>query len=336
MTGRKLLLISNVLAVLAGSLIPLQGVANRSLGEQIGSYLLAGFASLLGSVIILLLFMPVWHFLFGRTIGLVRLWRMRQEFGWRFWVTGTAGAIYIALLAAALSIISLAAAIICTLIGLVLFGLVVAWRSLGLWNRLLAIAGVLLAMLGTVCVALAVYGVEGTFSLLSLIYELGLIGAGASIGWQFLMLGRLMSASSAPLAAAFVSSVTGMFSAAILVVGYALVTQDQPLPPAGAWPTQPYDLWMYGGAVAGVGIIPIAAIVTPRLGPRRYTLNVNAGNLLAGYLLGLPDMLASSSALLLGALGCLLAFAGVFLTKLERKEKQDQPSRVQQVPVANS
>lgn len=306
------------LAVMAGGFIPAQGAANRGLGQVIGSYPHAALASLAGSISILL---ALW--LVRRKIqpGQVRLRQLLQQASrrryWYYWLSGAPGALYITVFAVSLTVIGPAAAVISTILGQMAYSLLSDWRRLA-GKRFWACIGVTAIVGATLCVALgnADSTIYRSFDWIFALFAGATCAGGAGIVWQFATLGAMKNASST-LASAIVSSMTGFITAALLVVAIALTPYGS-LDPPGSWPAFG---WLYAGSLAGVGIIPISAFATSKLGKRRYTIIMTAGSILAGFLIGTVTVPMTATMATWQILGCIVAFTGVYLCLRESNDR---------------
>jgi hypothetical protein len=184
-------------------------------------------------------------------------------------------------------------------------------------NKRLAVVGAALTVVATASSALSqeLRGPQ-TFMGLGLMVATGVLGA--AILWQFGTLAAIREDSST-LAASIMSSLTGMLTAALLVVGGFWFFDQPGMIPFSDWPTALTQWWMYAGPVTALGIIALNTFVTAKIGKRRNAIAGAAGNVSAGFFLGMPYA-AEASTLWWGlqAFGCIAAFSGVVLSKRER------------------
>jgi uncharacterized membrane protein YdcZ (DUF606 family) len=303
-----------LLGMLGGGLIPLQGAANRGLGEYIASYLHAVLMSLTVSAVLFILIACVTR-LVGKEVLFWRIFRP-SAWQWRYLIAGSPGALYMAVFALAIHEVGPATAVIATIAGQMVYGLRSEWFTLGK-NRRLAVAGAALTFVAVFSTALS-NGLRGPQTALGLVLTVGTGVLGAAILWQFGTLASIREASST-LAASIMSSLTGMLTAAALVwAGYRFF--DKPgMIPFSAWPTAFTQWWMYAGPVTALGIIALNTFVTAKIGKRRNAIAGAAGNVGAGFALGIPG--AGAASLLwwgLQVFGCVAAFVGVAISKRER------------------
>jgi uncharacterized membrane protein YdcZ (DUF606 family) len=299
--------------MLGGALIPLQGAANRGLGEYIASYFHAVLMSLTvsGVLFILIAFLAG---LMGKEVLFWRIFRPRV-WRWRYLIAGSPGAVYMFVFALAIHEIGPAPAVIATIAGQMVYGVWSDWPILrkNRRNKRIAVAGAVLTVVATGASALS-NELRAPQTLLGLGLMLATGVLGAAILWQFGTLAAIREDSST-LAASIMSSLTGMLTAAALVVCFA-----QPkMIPFSAWPTAFTQWWMYAGPVTALGIIALNTLVTAKIGKRRNAIAGAAGNVSTGFLLGIPG--ASGASLLwwgLQSFGCIVAFLGVVLSKRER------------------
>ena len=204
---------------------------------------------------------------------------------------------------------------IATIAGQMLYGVVTDRRELrkNRKNWRLAVAGAVLTALAVGSSAIS-NGLQGPQTILGIVLTLGTAVLGASILWQFGTLAAIRESSST-LASCIMSSLTGMLTAAALVGCFA-----QPrMIPFSVWPTELSQWWMYAGPVTAVGIIALNTLVTAKIGKRRNAIVGAAGNVSAGFLLGIPG--AGAASLLwwgLQVFGCITAFTGVVISKREQ------------------
>lgn len=302
-----------VLGTLGGTLIPLQGAAIRGLGEYIASYLHAVLMSLFVSGFFFIIISCVAG-LMGKD---VRFWRIFRPgvWRWRYLIAGSPGALYMVVFALAIHEVGPATAVIATIAGQMLYGLLTDRRTLrkNRKNWRLAVIGAMLTFVAVLSTALS-NGLQGPQTVLGIALTLGTGVLGATILWQFGTLATI-SKDTSVLAASIVSSFTGMMTAAALV---GLFARPRTIS-FSVWPTELSQWWMYAGPVTAVGIIALNVFVTAKIGKRRNAIAGAAGNVSAGFLLGIPG--AGAASLLwwgLQVFGCVAAFTGVVISKREQ------------------
>lgn len=303
-----------LLGMLGGGLIPLQGTANRGLGEYIASYLHAVLMSLTVSAVLFIVIACVVR-LMGKEVLFWRIFRP-SVWRWKYLIAGSPGALYMVVFALAIHAVGPVSPVIATIAGQMLYGLKTDWFTLGK-NRRLAVAGASLTFVAVFSSA-ASNELRGPQTALGLLLTVGTGVLGATILWQFGTLATIREDSST-LAASIMSSITGMLTAATLVwAGYRFL--DKPgMIPFSAWPTAFTQWWMYAGPVTALGIIALNTLVTAKIGKRRNAIAGAAGNVTAGFVLGIPG--AGAASLLwwgLQIFGCVAAFVGVAISKRER------------------
>lgn len=302
-----------LLGMFGGGLIPLQGAANKGWGEHTGSYPHAVLMSLTVSAVLFILIACI-----ARLIGkAVFFWRIFQPgvWRWRYLIAGSPGALYMVVFALAIHEVGPATAAIATIAGQMLYGVVDDRQTLrkNKKDMRLAIAGAMLTAMAIAGSALS-NGLRGPQTTLGIVLMFGTGVLGAAILWQFKTLAAIRESSST-LAASIVSSLSGVFTAAALVGCFARPRMI----PFSVWPTELSQWWMYAGPVTALGIIALNTLVTAKIGKRRNAIAGAAGNVSAGFLLGIPG--AGAASLLwwgLQAFGCIAAFLGVALSKREQ------------------
>jgi uncharacterized membrane protein YdcZ (DUF606 family) len=303
--------------MLGGALIPLQGAANRALGEYISSYLHAVLMSLTVSGLLFILIACAAR-LMGKEVLFWRIFRP-GVWRWKYLIAGSPGALYMVVFALAIHEVGPAPAVIATIAGQMLYGVWADWSDLKKIkkNKRLAVVGAVLTVVATASSALS-QELHGSQTLvgLGLMVATGVLGA--AILWQFGTLAAIREDSST-LAASIMSSLTGMLTAALLAVGGFWLFGQPGMIPFSDWPIALTQWWMYAGPVTALGIIALNTFVTAKIGKRRNAIAGAAGNVSAGFFLGIPGA-AGASILWWGlqAFGCIVAFSGVVLSKRER------------------
>jgi len=303
--------------MLAGSLISLQGAANRGWAEHTGSYLHAGLMSLTVSSMLFILISCVAG-LMGKEVLFWRIFR-QGVWRWKYLIAGSPGALYMVIFALTIQEVGPATAVIATIAGQMLYGLLTDRRTLrkNRKNWRFAVVGAILTVMAVASSAIS-NGLEGPQTTLGHVLTIGTGVLGATILWQFGTLAAI-SKDTSVLAASIMSSLTGMLTMATLVWASFQFFDKPWMIPFTAWPTEFSQWWMYAGPVTAVGIIALNTFVAAKIGKRRNAIVGAAGNVSAGFLLGIPG--AGAASLLwwgLQVFGCITAFTGVVISKREQ------------------
>ena len=248
-------LVSVVLAVIVGAVIPIQTGINSRLARHIGITLLASLVSFAVGTIGLCLVL-----LATRTPLPLAATVASQP--WWIWIGGLCGLVFLTMNMVLLPRIGASATVILPLFGQVVGGLVIdVIGGLGTTERPLTIGrvvGVVLVALGAVFVNWrhrSTTATEGPTWKTAILWAAG-IGAGVLGAVQATVNGRLGTVMGSPLAAALVSFGVGLAGLALI----NLVARNRPrLSGRPPW-------WSLTGGLIGGGFVLAIAYVTPLLG----------------------------------------------------------------------
>lgn len=286
------------MGAVAGALIATQIRINASLGEQIGSVLVASlftFVSGLAVLLVLLAFRPT------ARAGLVRL-REACLPPWMY-VTGVIAAAQVATFTWVAPTIGTAMFAVAAVTGQMIGGMVVDAIGIGgrprqrpslprLNGALLAIAAICVTQIGKPLGEIAV----GLIAIC--------LGVNLFVALHLGLIGVLNRRSGDPIATTTVHFTVAMASLGI-VVGIVAGTGGLSV---GTWPSHP---WLYLGGACGVALIALVSVTARRLDVLRVALVVNGGQLLGALLLdavvpggtGVTVWLAAGAALTIAAVG---------------------------------
>lgn len=207
---------------------------------------------------------------------------------------------------------------ITTVAGQVSASLIVDRIGLGPYGRQpVSAARVTSALVSIVAVASAVAGRWDGDGLSLLLVVMGLV-AGAAVGVQAAINGRVSSVSREPLVAAWMNFIVGT-SVLLLAVGIAAATglTDLSIPSDS-------HAWLYTGGLIGVIYVATTAWVVGRVGVLRLALLAIAGQLLGAILL---DLVFTDYVNLGLVIGVVLAFAAVAISTVGRRAVPERMDR---------
>jgi transporter family-2 protein len=301
-------------AVVVGALAALQSQVNGSLADVLGNGLEAALISFgVGLVLLTLMGLGlarmragVRRLLIAVRSGAIPRW---QVFG------GLLGAFFVLTQSMSVPVGGVALFAITTVAGQVTASLIVDRIGLGPFGRQpVSSTRVISAIIAIAAVGSAVTGRWGGEGLSLLLVVMGL-AAGAALGVQAAINGRVSSISGEPLVAAWMNFIVGT-SALMIAVLIATSTGLTDLSiPADS------QAWLYTGGLIGVVFVATTAWVVGRVGVLRQALLAIAGQLLGSIIL---DLLFTDYVDVGLVLGTVLAFVAVVISTAGRRPLPDR------------
>jgi transporter family-2 protein len=301
-------------AVVVGALAALQSQVNGSLADVLGNGLEAALISFgVGLVLLTLMGLGlarmragVRRLLIAVRSGAIPRW---QVFG------GLLGAFFVLTQSMSVPVGGVALFAITTVAGQVTASLIVDRIGLGPFGRQpVSSTRVISAIIAIAAVGSAVTGRWGGEGLSLLLVVMGLV-AGAAVGVQAAINGRVSSVSGEPLVAAWMNFIVGT-SALMIAVLIATSTGLTDLSiPADS------QAWLYTGGLIGVVFVATTAWVVGRVGVLRQALLAIAGQLLGSIIL---DLLFTDYVDVGLVLGTVLAFVAVVISTAGRRPLADR------------
>lgn len=301
-------------AVVVGALAALQSQVNGSLADVLGNGLEAALISFgVGLVLLTLMGLGlarmragVRRLLIAVRSGAIPRW---QVFG------GLLGAFFVLTQSMSVPVGGVALFAITTVAGQVTASLIVDRIGLGPFGRQpVSSTRVISAIIAIAAVGSAVTGRWGGEGLSLLLVVMGL-AAGAALGVQAAINGRVSSISGEPLVAAWMNFIVGT-SALMVAVLIATSTGLTDLSiPADS------QAWLYTGGLIGVVFVATTAWVVGRVGVLRQALLAIAGQLLGSIIL---DLLFTDYVDVGLVLGTVLAFVAVVISTAGRRPVPDR------------
>jgi transporter family-2 protein len=301
-------------AVVVGALAALQSQVNGSLADVLGNGLEAALISFgVGLVLLTLMGLGlarmragVRRLLIAVRSGAIPRW---QVFG------GLLGAFFVLTQSMSVPVGGVALFAITTVAGQVTASLIVDRIGLGPFGRQpVSSTRVISAIIAIAAVGSAVTGRWGGEGLSLLLVVMGL-AAGAALGVQAAINGRVSSVSGEPLVAAWMNFIVGT-SALMIAVLIATSTGLTDLSiPADS------QAWLYTGGLIGVVFVATTAWVVGRVGVLRQALLAIAGQLLGSIIL---DLLFTNYVDVGLVLGTVLAFVAVVISTAGRRPLPDR------------
>jgi transporter family-2 protein len=301
-------------AVVVGALAALQSQVNGSLADVLGNGLEAALISFgVGLVLLTLMGLGlarmragVRRLLIAVRSGAIPRW---QVFG------GLLGAFFVLTQSMSVPVGGVALFAITTVAGQVTASLIVDRIGLGPFGRQpVSSTRVISAIIAIAAVGSAVTGRWGGEGLSLLLVVMGLV-AGAAVGVQAAINGRVSSVSGEPLVAAWMNFIVGT-SALMIAVLIATSTGLTDLSiPADS------QAWLYTGGLIGVVFVATTAWVVGRVGVLRQALLAIAGQLLGSIIL---DLLFTDYVDVGLVLGTVLAFVAVVISTAGRRPLPDR------------
>lgn len=301
-------------AVVVGALAALQSQVNGSLADVLGNGLEAALISFgVGLVLLTLMGLGlarmragVRRLLIAVRSGAIPRW---QVFG------GLLGAFFVLTQSMSVPVGGVALFAITTVAGQVTASLIVDRIGLGPFGRQpVSSTRVISAIIAIAAVGSAVTGRWGGEGLSLLLVVMGLV-AGAAVGVQAAINGRVSSISGEPLVAAWMNFIVGT-SALMIAVLIATSTGLTDLSiPADS------QAWLYTGGLIGVVFVATTAWVVGRVGVLRQALLAIAGQLLGSIIL---DLLFTDYVDVGLVLGTVLAFVAVVISTAGRRPLPDR------------
>jgi transporter family-2 protein len=301
-------------AVVVGALAALQSQVNGSLADVLGNGLEAALISFgVGLVLLTLMGLGlarmragVRRLLIAVRSGAIPRW---QVFG------GLLGAFFVLTQSMSVPVGGVALFAITTVAGQVTASLIVDRIGLGPFGRQpVSSTRVISAIIAIAAVGSAVTGRWGGEGLSLLLVVMGLV-AGAAVGVQAAINGRVSSVSGEPLVAAWMNFIVGT-SALMVAVLIATSTGLTDLSiPADS------QAWLYTGGLIGVVFVATTAWVVGRVGVLRQALLAIAGQLLGSIIL---DLLFTDYVDVGLVLGTVLAFVAVVISTAGRRPVPDR------------
>jgi transporter family-2 protein len=301
-------------AVVVGALAALQSQVNGSLADVLGNGLEAALISFgVGLVLLTLMGLGlarmragVRRLLIAVRSGAIPRW---QVFG------GLLGAFFVLTQSMSVPVGGVALFAITTVAGQVTASLIVDRIGLGPFGRQpVSSTRVISAIIAIAAVGSAVTGRWGGEGLSLLLVVMGLV-AGAAVGVQAAINGRVSSVSGEPLVAAWMNFIVGT-SALMVAVLIATSTGLTDLSiPADS------QAWLYTGGLIGVVFVATTAWVVGRVGVLRQALLAIAGQLLGSIIL---DLLFTNYVDVGLVLGTVLAFVAVVISTAGRRPLPDR------------
>jgi transporter family-2 protein len=301
-------------AVVVGALAALQSQVNGSLADVLGNGLEAALISFgVGLVLLTLMGLGlarmragVRRLLIAVRSGAIPRW---QVFG------GLLGAFFVLTQSMSVPVGGVALFAITTVAGQVTASLIVDRIGLGPFGRQpVSSTRVISAIIAIAAVGSAVTGRWGGEGLSLLLVVMGLV-AGAAVGVQAAINGRVSSVSGEPLVAAWMNFIVGT-SALMIAVLIATSTGLTDLSiPADS------QAWLYTGGLIGVVFVATTAWVVGRVGVLRQALLAIAGQLLGSIIL---DLLFTDYVDVGLVLGTVLAFVAVVISTAGRRPVPDR------------
>lgn len=301
-------------AVVVGALAALQSQVNGSLADVLGNGLEAALISFgVGLVLLTLMGLGlarmragVRRLLIAVRSGAIPRW---QVFG------GLLGAFFVLTQSMSVPVGGVALFAITTVAGQVTASLIVDRIGLGPFGRQpVSSTRVISAIIAIAAVGSAVTGRWGGEGLSLLLVVMGL-AAGAALGVQAAINGRVSSVSGEPLVAAWMNFIVGT-SALMIAVLIATSTGLTDLSiPADS------QAWLYTGGLIGVVFVATTAWVVGRVGVLRQALLAIAGQLLGSIIL---DLLFTDYVDVGLVLGTVLAFVAVVISTAGRRPLPDR------------
>jgi transporter family-2 protein len=301
-------------AVVVGALAALQSQVNGSLADVLGNGLEAALISFgVGLVLLTLMGLGlarmragVRRLLIAVRSGAITRW---QVFG------GLLGAFFVLTQSMSVPVGGVALFAITTVAGQVTASLIVDRIGLGPFGRQpVSSTRVISAIIAIAAVGSAVTGRWGGEGLSLLLVVMGLV-AGAAVGVQAAINGRVSSVSGEPLVAAWMNFIVGT-SALMIAVLIATSTGLTDLSiPADS------QAWLYTGGLIGVVFVATTAWVVGRVGVLRQALLAIAGQLLGSIIL---DLLFTDYVDVGLVLGTVLAFVAVVISTAGRRPVPDR------------
>jgi transporter family-2 protein len=301
-------------AVVVGALAALQSQVNGSLADVLGNGLEAALISFgVGLVLLTLMGLGlarmragVRRLLIAVRSGAIPRW---QVFG------GLLGAFFVLTQSMSVPVGGVALFAITTVAGQVTASLIVDRIGLGPFGRQpVSSTRVISAIIAIAAVGSAVTGRWGGEGLSLLLVVMGLV-AGAAVGVQAAINGRVSSVSGEPLVAAWMNFIVGT-SALMVAVLIATSTGLTDLSiPADS------QAWLYTGGLIGVVFVATTAWVVGRVGVLRQALLAIAGQLLGSIIL---DLLFTDYVDVGLVLGTVLAFVAVVISTAGRRPLPDR------------
>lgn len=301
-------------AVVVGALAALQSQVNGSLADVLGNGLEAALISFgVGLVLLTLMGLGlarmragVRRLLIAVRSGAIPRW---QVFG------GLLGAFFVLTQSMSVPVGGVALFAITTVAGQVTASLIVDRIGLGPFGRQpVSSTRVISAIIAIAAVGSAVTGRWGGEGLSLLLVVMGLV-AGAAVGVQAAINGRVSSISGEPLVAAWMNFIVGT-SALMIAVLIATSTGLTDLSiPADS------QAWLYTGGLIGVVFVATTAWVVGRVGVLRQALLAIAGQLLGSIIL---DLLFTDYVDVGLVLGTVLAFVAVVISTAGRRPVPDR------------
>jgi transporter family-2 protein len=300
-----------LIAVLSGTLMPVQSRANAALGAQLHDPIAAATVSF-GSGFLLLaigaLVLP------GMRSGVAAIPRTLREgkVRWFFLLAGCIGAYFVFAQAMSVPMTGVALFTVAVVGGQTVSSLLVDHWGLGPGGRRAINAARILGaalMIVAVLVSVADRLHTGSGVLLWLLLP---ISAGFFMSFQQAANGHSAKAYASPLAATFVNFGTGFFSLAILWFATH---------PGTGFPALTGAVWMYVGGLCGCIFIAVNAWLIKHLGILVTVMAMIAGQLLGSLLLDLFFPLPGAHSSILTILGLLLTFLAMAVMNLRRKTR---------------
>jgi transporter family-2 protein len=282
-------------AIVAGSMIGVQGRINGELADRTGSPLEAAAASFVVGLAMLVVVVP-----FRRQA--VRRLRAASTSTW-WWLGGLGGAFLVSTSAHGVPEIGVALVSVCLVAGTTAGGLITDQFGLGPSGRHPAsfwrFAGVAI-VIGAV--AIGAVGDRGA-SLKPFLFVL-LVLAGASSAVQQAANGRLRVAADDIVVASFVSFFVG--SLALVIAVFAVGEFS--------WHSFPTAAWLYLGGPLGLIYILVGAAMVKALGVLRFVLGVVSGQLLAAVVIDAAWPAPHTSLRATTVIGAVVTLLGVWLS----------------------
>jgi len=296
-------------AVIIGALAALQSQVNGSLADVLDNGLEAALISF-GVGLLLLTVMGV--ALTRMRAGMRRLVDSLRSGTIPRWQVfgGLLGAFFVVTQGMSVPVGGVALFTITTVAGQVSASLIVDRLGLGPYGRQpISITRVASAAVSIAAVASAVAGRWDGVGLSLLLVVMGL-AAGAAVGVQAAINGRVSKASGEPLVAAWVNFIVGT-TALVVVVAIGATMNRTDL----AVPSDPH-VWLYTGGLIGVVFVATTAWVVGRVGVLRLALLTIAGQLLGAIVL---DLVFTDYVDLGLVVGVILAFVAVLISTAGRR-----------------
>jgi transporter family-2 protein len=282
-------------AVVAGSMVGVQGRINGELADRTGSPLEAAAASFVVGLVMLVVVLP----LRGRAIA--RLRRASTAAWW--WLGGLGGAFLVATAAHGVPEVGVALVSVCLVAGTTTGGLVTDQFGLGPSGRHPAsfwrFTGVSVVI---AAVAIGAVGERGA-SFKPVLFGL-LFLAGATSAVQQAANGRLRVAADDVVVASFVSFLVG--SLALVIAVFAVGEFS--------WASFPPAAWLYLGGPLGLIYILVGAATVKSLGVLRFVLGVVSGQLLAAVVIDAAWPAPNTSLRATTVIGAVVTLFGVWLS----------------------